>query len=426
MTSLSRFRGSFEIGTLIVLLCHMWQVSPRAAELKGRRFSNKSRESNMSFYKYSQASNYEDGVPMKHQRIKSLSYRDELSMEEVPYLRNAKYYMEWAKKFKVMMKRRCLWAYTGIEEEEGLTNVIDSGQTATRESGDGEATLLRKVDARQLFWVMMETTVSTVLQKAYKGKKEPKDAWDALKEKCKEKHVSYLVDLREEIGSKKKPNNMLMTAWIKDFESRIKLLEEEDSLKIAESLMGEYFLRTLPKEYDTMKMVLASSKNLGKWDELTEAIIDLEERADGPREPKMGRSYKMATKPETRTCFKCGKKGHLARDCTGRTSEKCGYCGKPGHKEDNCFKKKKAQGDDPKVGKAVFKVESAPPRALMLKVQDKHSAYGEKREPGDLERKRPVKEARERTDSWFSGQKEPSGARKTVCKDSFLGSRPLW
>ena len=67
MTSLSRFRGSFEIGTLIVLLCHMWQVSPRAAELKGRRFSNKSRESNMSFYKYSQASNYEDGVPMKHQ-----------------------------------------------------------------------------------------------------------------------------------------------------------------------------------------------------------------------------------------------------------------------------------------------------------------------------------------------------------------------
>ena len=204
----------------------------------------------MSFYKYREASNYEDGVPMGLQGIKSLSYRDELNMAEVPYLRNAKYYMQWAKKFKAMMKRRCLWAYTGIEEEESLANVTDSGQTKTSSSGDGEATKLRKVDARQLFWVMMETTVSNVLQKAYKGKKEPKEAWKALKEKCKEKHLSYLIDVREEIGCKKKPKKMIMTAWIKSFEERVKLLEDEDSLKIAESLMGDYFLRTLSKEYD--------------------------------------------------------------------------------------------------------------------------------------------------------------------------------
>ncbi len=44
--------------------------------------------------------------------------------------------------------------------------------------------------------------------------------------------------------------------------------------------------------------------------------------------------------PDDRECFKCGQKGHLARDCR-HPSRKCKCCGKFGHLDKFCKNPKK-------------------------------------------------------------------------------------
>jgi hypothetical protein len=41
------------------------------------------------------------------------------------------------------------------------------------------------------------------------------------------------------------------------------------------------------------------------------------------------------------TCFKCGKQGHIARNCTQQVAEKpkCTHCGKIGHTQNQCWQK---------------------------------------------------------------------------------------
>ncbi|GFR78367.1 reverse transcriptase [Elysia marginata] len=54
--------------------------------------------------------------------------------------------------------------------------------------------------------------------------------------------------------------------------------------------------------------------------------------------------------PGTPACFACGKKGHIAKNCTkagasrGPTPQRCLVCGKPGHTKENCWSRPKRVG----------------------------------------------------------------------------------
>ena len=52
---------------------------------------------------------------------------------------------------------------------------------------------------------------------------------------------------------------------------------------------------------------------------------------------------------DTRTCFCCGKTGHLSRDCPSK-NETCTFCGAIGHHERNCFDNKNGAQRMQRVG----------------------------------------------------------------------------
>ena len=92
--------------------------------------------------------------------------------------------------------------------------------------------------------------------------------------------------------------------------------------------------------------------------EVTHPISQVKEVQESSRLDKMEETLRVMTEqlaairvsqgnPRTKQCFKCGKPGHIARNCRSRSELTCYNCGKRGHVFQNCWSQGNGQGSVP-------------------------------------------------------------------------------
>ena len=368
----------------------------------------------MAFTKYNYGQFSSSEQANGHRRIKSPSQGEKEFVNGVMMLTDAKDHSKWSKQMKDLLMSRCMWTYTGIEANSNFGNPETSDQTRVAEGGDGEATKLRKIDAKEFLMYMMNRTVSEVLKKSFEKRANPREMWEALRKECEPRHLNYLMEVRDQI-SRKKPSGTNLAKWIQDFENRVNILNTDPNFTIAAELMGEYFLQTLPKEYDTAAIILRSQESQKDWRKLCFELTRMNVREETLRVDPKGKGFKVVQERETRKCYSCGEIGHLSKNCNKKRIEKCAYCERNGHSEAKCRLKKRHQEStkekrEEKTGETVFKVNVAPPRAKAAVLERKPVVKGGEalhpmsRHRHTLRKSGPAK----KTVEWTHGEPMPS------------------
>jgi gag-polypeptide of LTR copia-type/Integrase core domain/GAG-pre-integrase domain/Zinc knuckle len=162
-----------------------------------------------------------------------------------------------------------------------------------------------------------------------------KAAWEALEAIYQAKSVAKELQLTRELNSLKKNPHEDVTKYI----SRAKAIR--DQLQAAGSTIQDRavviaVLAGLPSEYDMLVCVLENATTPPTLDELLPKALMIEQRSSPLEESKEQalftkgkRSFKKAhsdrpsgsKERESRSCYYCGKTGHLKKDCFKKKAE---------------------------------------------------------------------------------------------------------
>ena len=86
-------------------------------------------------------------------------------------------------------------------------------------------------------------------------------------------------------------------------------------------LVKHQFLSGLPNEYESARQILESQD--AKMGEIITRLMEIELRMKGNENGQPEIANRAQGKKKKLVCFKCGKKGHFAKDCDEESSESC-------------------------------------------------------------------------------------------------------
>ncbi|GAB4814243.1 hypothetical protein N2152v2_001289 [Parachlorella kessleri] len=167
-----------------------------------------------------------------------------------------------------------------------------------------------------------------------------KEAWETLKATYEAKSNARKLMLRRELTQlKMKPAEPLTVyaARAKDLQAQLGSAGDQ----VRDQEIALQFLAGLPPAFSMISTVLTSGDRELKVEEMLPKLLPVEQlaqperpeeaalfakRRNGNGFPGHGRNNGSPGKQgrETRTCFYCGKKGHISRDCRKRKSDEAG------------------------------------------------------------------------------------------------------
>jgi len=170
-----------------------------------------------------------------------------------------------------------------------------------------------------------------------------KDAWDTLKALYQTTSTASQVMLTKQLTSLKKDPSEPISVYV----SRARALQQQlctAGQQINDSQLSIHLLSGLPSEYDVTVGIIENMDELPPLDTIMSKLILTEKRFGPTKMHKEGRAFaagtsSFANRPETRgvpsntetrSCYHCGRKGHIKADCR-KLAASLRQGGRPGH-----------------------------------------------------------------------------------------------
>ena len=179
-------------------------------------------------------------------------------------------------------------------------------------------------------------------------------AWANLKTKYGGMELSDLDDHNEKFQSARMRRGQDPDTFINYLERLRNKIEELDH-EVDDDHFIRHILNRLTDDYETLRTIYRRDQSSGKVVSLAGLQLDLAVRFKELRRSGKGRKFGeeeralvaqfQSSKPPKKKCYKCGKFGHLAKNCTAPESDKpraivCYNCGVEGHKANKCPKRR--------------------------------------------------------------------------------------
>ena len=222
-------------------------------------------------------------------------------------------YHDWKFAISMILRHRgCYDVVTGVESKpEGK----EEAQAWQKKADDGLTVIGLSVDPSQYTYIRDAT--------------DGIGAWSNLKEQYEKNTRATRISLKRQFYSfQHDTSSPIQTyiAGITDLAAKLGGI----GIKLSSEDITDVLIFNLNNEYSSVASTLMATKEELKVSEVTSALLEEERRKDGPSilDPAnislMGRSNGRhpywGTGPPVRspTCFRCGRKGHVLRDCTAK------------------------------------------------------------------------------------------------------------
>ena len=149
-----------------------------------------------------------------------------------------------------------------------------------------------------------------------------REAWVNLRSAFEKTGAAQRVRLRAEMNALRMAKHETITAYI----DRAKLLRKDllaAGSQVEDFEVVEAVLMGLPKEYDVIRQILISANDTDiTLTELRAELAAREAQLEKQGQDEVTALMSASKGKDTRTCYHCGKKGHIARNCWEKTKQR--------------------------------------------------------------------------------------------------------
>ncbi len=211
-------------------------------------------------------------------------------------------YATWRSRMKCLLITRGLWAAIGGDRASSDTDM----------------------KAQALIGLCVKDHYLTMLE----GCSSAKEAWEKLEQMYQSKSNARKLQLRKELSQIKMGPSEPLTKYVaraQEIQAQLRAAGHE----VPDQEVAWSVLAGLPSAYDTVVTVLETTGDQEmSLEDIVPKLMQIEQRqppaqrrADATALSATQRAGSTPYRRETRTCFYCGKPGHIKRDCQKRQED---------------------------------------------------------------------------------------------------------